>query len=649
MNYRKKNLFVTLAILCYFSIALSQPMAIYYVSPNGSDNNNGTSEQPFKTIEKAKETVRTIRANMTADIEVILLPGRYDLTSTLRFDENDGGTNNHKIIYKAQTPNTVSISGGKPITGWQSIGNNVYKASWASLGFDPKGFRQLYVKGKRCIRARHPNLTQRDEHDYYLGNGNTDYLRLTRWDKVSRIIEVPSSNIQNWTNLKQIEMIVQMQWERNWMRIDTFATLGDIALIAIKPEERDVVFYRPWPRRENNQPFHFENSPDFIDMKGEWCTDINAKEVYYMPRDGEDLSTDIAIAPYLDTLIKIEPQADSIYDESRFENPVKNIEFYGIIFEYAGFMRPSYKGHIAVQAEDYTWLATPDGQYVWYHMMLGNIYLNSAEYCKFEECVFRHLGGTGLALHYGCHYNEVIGNIFYDISGNGIAEGETHDSIIEGDQTWQPGSPVKLTNEKRLTQYNTISNNYITKIGQEYTGALAVQSGYTKGVTISHNEVFDIPYSGLAFGWGWDVWVTPCRENVVRANKIHKVMTFMEDGGGIYTLSRNPGSFIDSNCIYNMHKYNSSYTMFFNIYCDEGSSLISVKDNRIYDTDNSLSVKLNQPGPGLDIGVNGLDIPEYICEYAGIQPEYQHIKNNHQWFLANDNGQPPTPVIFPIN
>lgn len=46
-------------------------MATYYVSPNGSDNNDGTSQSaPFKTLEKARDTVRTINGDMTGDIVV---------------------------------------------------------------------------------------------------------------------------------------------------------------------------------------------------------------------------------------------------------------------------------------------------------------------------------------------------------------------------------------------------------------------------------------------------------------------------------------------------------------------------------------------------------------------------------------------------
>jgi hypothetical protein len=42
--------------------------ATYYVSPSGSDSNPGTLSQPFKTITKARNVVRTINNSMTGDI-----------------------------------------------------------------------------------------------------------------------------------------------------------------------------------------------------------------------------------------------------------------------------------------------------------------------------------------------------------------------------------------------------------------------------------------------------------------------------------------------------------------------------------------------------------------------------------------------------
>lgn len=55
--------------------------ATYYVSPAGSDSNDGSLSYPFQTITKARDVVRTINSNMTGDIIVNLMGGTYGLTS----------------------------------------------------------------------------------------------------------------------------------------------------------------------------------------------------------------------------------------------------------------------------------------------------------------------------------------------------------------------------------------------------------------------------------------------------------------------------------------------------------------------------------------------------------------------------------------
>ena len=77
---------VGFALLCH-APALAET---YYVSPTGSDSTgDGTSDNPFATIEKARDTIRSI--NMTQDITVFLYGGRYELANTVVFDEQDKG------------------------------------------------------------------------------------------------------------------------------------------------------------------------------------------------------------------------------------------------------------------------------------------------------------------------------------------------------------------------------------------------------------------------------------------------------------------------------------------------------------------------------------------------------------------------------
>ena len=56
---------------------------------------------------------------------------------------------------------------------------------------------------------------------------------------------------------------------------------------------------------------------------------------------------------------------------------------------------------------------------------------------------------------------------------------------------------------------NLIRNNYITRIGLINTGAPGIQAYYTRGLDMSHNTIYDVPYSGLCCGWGWVIMLMP--------------------------------------------------------------------------------------------------------------------------------------------
>src|SRR5450759_5477087 len=55
----------------------------FFVSPAGSDTSgSGSKESLFKTLEKARDAVRTVIPNMTGDIVVTIGGGNYPVTQT---------------------------------------------------------------------------------------------------------------------------------------------------------------------------------------------------------------------------------------------------------------------------------------------------------------------------------------------------------------------------------------------------------------------------------------------------------------------------------------------------------------------------------------------------------------------------------------
>src|SRR5262249_4659903 len=206
-----------------FLLVSSASAATYYVDPNGSDSNSGTSvESAFRTIQKARDTVRGV--NMTSDITVYLRGGFYPQSSTLTFDARDSGKNGYNIIYSSYPGDTSPvISGGVRIpNSWAPVGRGIYKTNIGGLSF-----RQLYVNGQRAIRARTPN------------KGSNYWTQ--SWDLVNKQVIINASEISNWARLNEVELVNLHQSQQANLRIASFSLSGNDAIIVPQEPERSEV------------------------------------------------------------------------------------------------------------------------------------------------------------------------------------------------------------------------------------------------------------------------------------------------------------------------------------------------------------------------------------------------------------------------
>ncbi|MBD3322736.1 MAG: hypothetical protein GF350_16665 [Chitinivibrionales bacterium] len=636
---KKKNCIVSCIILLMIAIiSHGATMIEFYVSPSGDDAGNGLSEQtPFRTLERAQQAVRENNTSMTGDIIVNLLPGRLWLDSMVRFTEADGGTGEHKIIYKAVSPKTVSICGGKQITGWTQVNaeKNIWKAPTAGMGFDPKGFRQLYVNGKRTIRSRHPNITPRSEKDLFLGDRTTDYYYLTEWNRTNQTIKVPAADLNgysSWNPLQNVEVIAQRVWGLATMRVENISVSGSFGYIYVQQPERDICFNATFPPKNSGSRYHFENCIQFIDAEREWYFNDYNGDLFYKPRSGEDMNTAIVIAPLLTTLVLIEPTGASFSEKA--DHPVLNLEFHGIIFEYSTWMKPSHEGNLDMQAGMFSWVVNISPYFQFLDRPPAAVRAYATDNIRFESNVFRHMGATGLDIYSGNTNATVIGNTVYDITGNGMMFGEHKDSL-----SYKCNSYV-VEDMRRIPHNIMVSNNYLSRCGQQQYGCVGIGAGFNKRLTLYHNEIRDMPYTGISVGWCWEPMDMPICSTTIRGNLVDSVMMFQNDGGAIYTLGNQPASIIDSNYIDHMFKYSPTVSRMFNIYLDEGSSNLLVQHNKLgTNLSTTEPIETNVPGPGIVTGNNGNTVDNVVRQNAGLLPEYASAA-----ILPPDNGM-VSPVI----
>ncbi len=89
----------------------------FYVSiEEGNDENDGSKDHPFKTIEKARDAIRALEGNLpTGGIVVNIMGGTYPISDTINFTAEDSGTEESPITYQAYNDEKVIFTGGKTL------------------------------------------------------------------------------------------------------------------------------------------------------------------------------------------------------------------------------------------------------------------------------------------------------------------------------------------------------------------------------------------------------------------------------------------------------------------------------------------------------------------------------------------------------
>ncbi len=85
-----------------------------YVAPDGDDANPGTEARPLKTLEAARDAIRTLKAGPglpAGGIEVCLRGGLYLRDKTFELTDQDSGTPDQPIVWRAYQGETPRLAG----------------------------------------------------------------------------------------------------------------------------------------------------------------------------------------------------------------------------------------------------------------------------------------------------------------------------------------------------------------------------------------------------------------------------------------------------------------------------------------------------------------------------------------------------------
>jgi hypothetical protein len=576
-----------------------------FVSPTGSDSNPGTEAEPFRTLERARIQVQQVNTNMSSDFSVYLRGGAHALPATLMLGPRDSGSNGHSVIYTAYPGETPVVSGGQLITGWTAAGGGMYKANVGALRF-----RQVYVDGKRAIRAREPNL---GAVHHTIG-----------WNSATHSALISASEISSWARLDEVEMVnLNVVNGQVNLRVASFTISGTIATVVPQDPEGGT-YFATGDNPQGITPYFFENALELLDSPGEWYLHTGTGELYYMPRPGEDLSTSAVVVPVLDALVSIQGTLDS---------PVHDIEFLGITFAHSNWTGPSTQGLImngpvVVSGAGRLCPVVTSTATACLGSVPPAVSIENANHLRFEGNAFEDLGGAALGFWSGTHDDTIVNNSFRDLAGGGIA--------IDIRARPNPTDPRSISSNE------TIIDNFFTRVGQDYRGTYAIWGGFLDSVVIRHNELVELPFTGISLGSELDVSPTAARNNLVQANRIHGVVNQLSNGGAIYMIGAQPGSRIEANYVYELIKSSvaDQRGSLFGLYFDCGCSGLSIVDD-VADSTPAFGMRLQSAthnsitdfvgtisdnSPGMNTYSNDGRIDQAAIEAAaGIEPQYSGV------------------------
>ncbi|MDR0711124.1 MAG: right-handed parallel beta-helix repeat-containing protein [Prevotellaceae bacterium] len=604
-----------------------------WISPQGADANSGSQSEPLATLRMGLYRARELRrlaattgeksADIFNGIRIILRGGTYWLDEPVFIRPEDSGAADSPTTIEAAQGERPTLSGGIAVDRWKPAGKvaglpksaqgKVWVADAPTAGGRAVDFRQLWVNGKKAIRARD-------------ANNIADMQHILKVDKQAEELWIPTPKQGNFGHPAPMELVIHQMWEIAILRIKSMTAKGDSTVVKFYQPESRLQFLHPWPPAViqhdslgGNSTFFLTNAVELLDAPGEWFYDARAGKVFYYPRPGEDMSTAQVVAPYLEAALRVEGTLD---------RPVRYIQLKGIGFEHTTWLRPSQMGHVPLQAGMYiidAYKLRPPGtparpsleNQAWTGRMPGGVTVKNASNTLFFRCRFERMAAAGLDYVEGTHHNTVEGCTFRDLGGSAIQAGSFAGEAFEDHLALNP------TDERTLCQDERIVNNLIENCANEDWGTVGIAAGFVRNVTIAHNEIRDVSYSGISVGWGWSKALSAMRNNRIHANHVHHYAKYMYDVSAIYTLSAQPGTSITENYVHDIYSpaYVHDRHHWFYLYTDEGSSYITVKNNWCP----AEKFLKNANGPGNTWENNGPMVSEEIVKRAGLQEKFRDL------------------------
>jgi hypothetical protein len=471
----------------------------FHVSTRGDDKNDGSARSPFASLQRAQQALRASKRSTPS--KVLVGEGTYYLGTPLTFTPEDSGTSTAPITFAAVGGQPVTISGGRQLKcHWKA-----YKNGIMTTGV-PGGlaFTQLFVNGKRQVRARYPNYDPSiPGKSGYLqaagaippGTANPyagDNEDMTFSVQAPRGVRFDPSTLskRKWSNLEDAEIHIfqaaywgNLQWKLKGIDWSTntiwFGEGGQ--QIGAKWSTHPAVL-------NEKSRYFIDNVFEELDAPGEWFLDTRNYILYYYPEQGTDLGTALIEVPVLEQVIQF---------TGTQQKPVHNISLEG--FRIAHTSTTYLKAYEVPSLSD------------WAIHRGGSVFGEGTRDCSIDACWFDACGGNAVFVS---HHNRGFSITRCKFTGTG-------DSAI-----CFVGDLEKTNGTERAFPFECqASDNLIHDCGFYGKQIAGVYISRAKRITVSHNLMYNLPRAGVCIGdgtWGG---------HVVEYNQTHDTVRETSDHG----------------------------------------------------------------------------------------------------------------------
>ncbi len=527
---RKILMLVTAFVLMFsgfnvYAQETDKPKLYLYVSPNGNNENSGTLESPFKTIEKARDTIRAIKkeTGLSAYKEVVvyLRGGVYYTDKTIELNSLDAGTEECRITYSAFPGEQPVVSSGhylkpsdfqnvkdKEVLDRLSYGakKNVRAIDLKKLGITDYG--KLSQTGDFIIEREGEQFGMQvfvDDACYDLARWpNRNAEGYSQWVMTNQIIKglegytyrVTSKEISSFT-------VHDETYERmkTWKTYDDIWLLGSfkwvffcesLPIVNVDASKKQIDVYGGarggW---ENNKPFLFFNVLEELDAPGEYYIDRDKGILYLYPEENFNNGSTVKLSGYCGEFIL------RVHDNCDY------INLNGIDFELSRF---------------------------------HDVQVTESAFINITNCSFDNCGSGGLFVGETVRWND--GGM--RVQGYTIKEGvpqvsmDHHDIDVVNCNSINPGAfglHIAAGLSDTLTPGNVnMLNCYVYGTGRVQNASTAGMSLFGCGNTLKNCLVDHAPYIGIMYGGA---------ELDISHTEFSDLMRDYNDGSPLYTCTSN--------------------------------------------------------------------------------------------------------------